>query len=60
MAAWDESMKMQEIKTNHGYISLTTSDKPEVVQKLHMITDRTNKEMAAIMAKEKAREAQDE
>lgn len=47
--AWDPSIKMQDIKTQHGHVMLTTCDKPEVVAKLHAISERTSKEMAALM-----------
>ena len=50
VAAWDESIQMQDIKTMHGHVMLTTSPKPEVVKKLHMIADRTTKEMKKMAA----------
>jgi hypothetical protein len=48
-AAWDESISMENIATETGYVGLTTSTNPETVVKLQAIVERTNKEMAAMM-----------
>jgi hypothetical protein len=54
IAAQDESMTTETVKTMHGEVSLTTSSKPETVAKLHKIAERNAKEMAGMMKKEKA------
>lgn len=47
--AWDTSIKSEDVKTMHGHIGISTSDNPEVVAKMHAISERTTKEMAAYM-----------
>ena len=47
MAAMDATVKMEEFKTRHGGIGLTTSTNPETVAKLHAIVDRSVQERAA-------------
>ena len=56
--AWDETVRMETIKTKTGEISLITSTNPETVAKLHEIVKRSAEEMAALMAsKEKLEHA---
>ncbi len=50
VAAWDESIRMETIKTSTGEISLITSTNPETVAKLHEIVKRSAEEMALMMA----------
>jgi hypothetical protein len=42
--------KVQEFETANGMVSLVTSDKPEVVKKIHEHAKRTIKEYESMMA----------
>ncbi|MBD3258987.1 hypothetical protein GF377_11185 [candidate division GN15 bacterium] len=42
----------ESVTTKHGSVSVLTSDDPAVVEKIHAFADRTNDEMAKMMAAE--------
>jgi hypothetical protein len=53
-----QGAKSEEIKSGNLYVSIMYSDNPEVVKKIHAMTDRTNEEMKKMEEMEKMEKMQ--